>query len=560
VEPNSIQSLWRRAKSHENRPGLRTKTHEHDEDDTITLRRPPLPTLVACTYHATPPFPPLSVDTPPKLFTMKLVLSVHTLSILLASVAVDAFSASMATPTIFNSDSAMQDCISRAEQQHESEFQSGKQVFGCSSNTDAQGDNGSVKQWSDDDFSNIILDVGVGNGGPSEPNLKNGHLIFETMEPVLNDEQCDYLIQMARETMQKERMMEQQQQALLGDMGESPDQRDGQRTNSELGEARLSHLPAEALDVLRSLLQEKLYPMLTDRFDVADLTVYDGLILGSIAPSISQPVHRDASLLTLNIALSSPDNFTGGGTYVEGLENHSGLPLCIERGKALCHSSGIMHAGTAITSGERWVMVLFVIAKEQVQIARRAHADGLYLLDSKLLNEAKIAFETGLSAAPNDHLLHMGTGQIASMRGDNQEAFDRLAKAAACYPASHRAAMTMGKMLEAKRQPRAALRQFDRVLSFVDNKDLLNGAWMPLKAQVWDARVSAGRCALLCAEYEAAKYNVHDRERTWSKENLPEAIERLQTALVAVPGNEYIESMLERAGDLLLDANEYSNN
>jgi hypothetical protein len=42
--------------------------------------------------------------------------------------------------------------------------------------------------------------------------------------------------------------------------------------------------------------------MLQERLGVEDLAVYDGQILGSIAPSISQPVHRDASLLTLNIA------------------------------------------------------------------------------------------------------------------------------------------------------------------------------------------------------------------------------------------------------------------
>jgi hypothetical protein len=53
--------------------------------------------------------------------------------------------------------------------------------------------------------------------------------------------------------------------------------------------------------------------MLQERLGVKDLAVYDGLILGSITPSISQPVHRDASLLTLNIALSSHTDFQGGG-------------------------------------------------------------------------------------------------------------------------------------------------------------------------------------------------------------------------------------------------------
>jgi hypothetical protein len=42
------------------------------------------------------------------------------------------------------------------------------------------------------------------------------------------------------------------------------------------------------------------------------------------------------------------------------------------------------------------------------------------------LLEGKIAFETGLLEATNDHFLHMGIGQIASMSGNEQESMNRL--------------------------------------------------------------------------------------------------------------------------------------
>ena len=379
-------------------------------------------------------------------------------------------------------DDAIQECRKRAEMRHAEEFESGAQYFGQSS--PKCNDTKDIKSWRTDDFTSYS--VGTGNGGPSELKLKDGHVIFETKEAVFDDNTCDFFIQTARETIRQEKLSDQEK-ALHSDNS------DGQTTNSDLGEARLSNLSPDALEKLNLLLQSNLYPMLQERLGVEDLAVYDGLILGSIAPSISQPVHRDASLLTLNIALSSPKEFQGGGTYIEGLEDHSGLPLCIERGKVLCHSSGIMHAGTSISAGERWVLVLFVIAKNEAQIARRAHAEGLDLIRSMNLSEANIAFETGLLEAPNDHVLHMGIGQIASMTGNEQESMNRLSKAAACYPASHKAAMALGKMFESKRKPRAALRRFDNVLSFIEDKDLLNGAWMPLKALAWDARVSAGR-------------------------------------------------------------------
>jgi hypothetical protein len=51
-----------------------------------------------------------------------------------------------------------------------------------------------------------------------------------------------------------------------------------------------------------------------------------------------------------------------------------------------------MHAGTSISTGERWVLVIRVIAKKEARIARRAHVKGLDLIRSMNLLEAKIAF------------------------------------------------------------------------------------------------------------------------------------------------------------------------
>jgi hypothetical protein len=121
---------------------------------------------------------------------------------------------------------------------------------------------------------------------------------------------------------------------------------------------------------------------LEDRFGVAakDFVLYDALILGIVAPAKSQPIHRDASLVTINIALSSTESFRGGGgTYFEGLDSDSGAPtpfLQIEKGHMLAHAGGMMHAGVGIETGERWVLVLFIIAKPRLQLARRFHARG----------------------------------------------------------------------------------------------------------------------------------------------------------------------------------------
>ena len=62
---------------------------------------------------------------------------------------------------------------------------------------------------------------------------------------------------------------------------------------------------------LRAKLQSSLLPLLSSRFgvDASALRVYDSLIIRYDASqnATRQPMHRDAALISLNIALSSED-------------------------------------------------------------------------------------------------------------------------------------------------------------------------------------------------------------------------------------------------------------
>jgi tetratricopeptide (TPR) repeat protein len=466
-----------------------------------------------------------------------------------------------------------------AKNEHDDQFYYGSQTFGTSSSSDSTTSttsSGGNHIWTDEDFT--TYQVKKGYAGPSESILQNGNIIYETKNPILDEEECQDFIQAAQQTIQNER--DEQEAAVAAaesETGSPESAASTQRSNADLGEARLSNLPPQTLQKIKSMLETKLYPALISRFGINDLTVYDGLIIGHIAPSASQPVHRDASLLTLNIPLSSPgiDYNGGGGVYVEGLENHddNGLPLLLEKGKALCHSSGIMHAGIGIQQGQRWVMVLFLIAKHEPQIARRCHADGLFAMNEQKLEEAMEAFEAGLSKAPNDHLLHMGIGQIASIYSNNpnldiphhkRKEMDQLStqcldKASKLYPPSLKANIALGKMLLGRRKPRAALRRFDYVLKEIDDKDLIPGAFMQLKAQAWDTRVCAARCALMCVEYmvEKNKDNTNEKHENdglnvWSnKLRLEEAIERMKLAMIPVPNDQNLQFMKSRAEEIL---------
>jgi len=96
--------------------------------------------------------------------------------------------------------------------------------------------------------------------------------------------------------------------------------------------------------------------------DPKDLLIYRALVVGyeHAAGLTHQEVHRDGSLITCVINLSPREDYTGGGTYLEAI----GQALTPNQGHALLQASALRHAGHKIESGERWVMVLFLISEE----------------------------------------------------------------------------------------------------------------------------------------------------------------------------------------------------
>lgn len=94
--------------------------------------------------------------------------------------------------------------------------------------------------------------------------------------------------------------------------------------------------------------------------DPTELCIYRALVVGYDAASglTHQEVHRDGALVTCVISLSERDAYAGGGTFIEAL----GEATAPAQGHAVLHPSALRHAGHMITSGERWVLVLFLIS------------------------------------------------------------------------------------------------------------------------------------------------------------------------------------------------------
>jgi hypothetical protein len=66
-------------------------------------------------------------------------------------------------------------------------------------------------------------------------------------------------------------------------------------------------------------------------------------------------LHHDGSFLSINLLLSDPADFEGGGTYF-----NDGLTTFLDQGDLLVHSGKVEHSGLPITKGTRYIMVSFV--------------------------------------------------------------------------------------------------------------------------------------------------------------------------------------------------------
>ncbi len=422
---------------------------------------------------------------------------------------------------------------------HASEVAGGLEFFGdpisCNSDSDIQ----DVQTWGGDAFTGYNL--GERNAGLDANYLpKNGNMLFESKSPVLTEAECSFIIEEARETI-LQGLIQEREDAESAEGSQQNQQ--STITNSQLGEARLSNMP-KTRDWLRKTLATRFYPLLKDRFGTDDIILYDGLVLGNLAPTQSQPIHRDASLLTLNVALSSTSDYDGGGTYIEALDDI----MQIEKGHLRCHAGCAMHAGNAISRGERWGFVLFLLGKNQPQIARRCHSRAIDHMRKQEFDKAEGYLQTGLeSIAPNhDHLLYSTMGRLHLAMGNHpSKAFESFALADEAYPICQNALVCMAQLLIDRRRPRAALRRLDIALQDIGDRDLKPEAQLSLKSLGYGARRDAARCSLVCADHlytqEKASFS------SWALEKLPTSISRIQTCLAAAPNEPTLLGMLDRA-------------
>ncbi|KAG8458537.1 hypothetical protein KFE25_003072 [Diacronema lutheri] len=95
--------------------------------------------------------------------------------------------------------------------------------------------------------------------------------------------------------------------------------------------------------------------------------------------------HRDGPLVTATCALNCPSEFDGGGTLIEAKDwPRSPAPIRLARGHALLHPGNVRHGGAPITSGLRFVLVVFMYDSRTTDHARHCTVRAQARLDGAL--------------------------------------------------------------------------------------------------------------------------------------------------------------------------------
>ncbi|KAL1526326.1 hypothetical protein AB1Y20_015040 [Prymnesium parvum] len=136
---------------------------------------------------------------------------------------------------------------------------------------------------------------------------------------------------------------------------------------TEADAVRAPHMLAadcpELLSWFNGKLQATVWPLLSAQFGEAaarDMWLYDAFILKFDQQpgraGLGLHVDDDGLGISINVLLSSPDDFEGGGTFFQDDE----VTITPQQGEMVSHHGGLRHASVPTTSGLRYILVAFL--------------------------------------------------------------------------------------------------------------------------------------------------------------------------------------------------------
>jgi len=164
------------------------------------------------------------------------------------------------------------------------------------------------------------------------------------------------------------------------------------------------------------------------------LQVKDTIVIKYDASSVEspgQPLHADKSTVSVNIALTNPDEFLGGGTFFPDLLSSEMGPVVkpAALGDGIVHFSSRRHAGVSLKSGVRAILVIFIDQVKspslqaldlQAKASRARSSDPSFAID--LLSRSIYLQPSGAAALHLRSTCHILMGSVSSALSDCRSA------------------------------------------------------------------------------------------------------------------------------------------
>eukprot|EP00980_Cylindrotheca_fusiformis_P004851 scaffold1034_cov127-Cylindrotheca_fusiformis.AAC.32 len=175
------------------------------------------------------------------------------------------------------------------------------------------------------------------------------------------------------------------------------------------------------------MLQERLFPLLVKQFphfvpDIKDLCV-DNAYLFKYTPETGRrtDVHTDSGCLSFTIALNGNNEYSGGGTWFEGLDGDTDV-IEMDVGQCTVRPGGVKHCGHAVSEGVRYIIGGFCMSESKVEYVRMLLGLGSEEFSRGNIEKAIQAFEAAIALNPDFDGSYSNLADVLTKTGDKSRA------------------------------------------------------------------------------------------------------------------------------------------